>query len=176
MELSITKIHFWLRLLLIYHNPVIAQHLDRVVPGWEQPSRGFSASEASSKVNQVMISDGLDELEKELGLGFNTGSADSGHVQSARPSAANNACIPIHWICGFFCSSLPPEQASYLIDWILLVQDRYAGVYLTIALFEIFASQLVCMNNSKIKEWFDKIASNQVNWFHTCELTGSSPT
>ena len=108
------------------------------------------------------------------GLGFNTGSADSGHVQSARPSAANNACIPIHWICGFFCSSLPPEQASYLIDWILLVQDRYAGVYLTIALFEIFASQLVCMNNSKIKEWFDKIASNQVNWFHTCELTGSS--
>ena len=46
---------------------MIAQHLDRVVPGWEQPSRGFSASEASSKVNQVMISDGLDELEKELG-------------------------------------------------------------------------------------------------------------
>ena len=67
MELSITTVHFWLRLLLIYHNPVIAQHLDRVVPGWEQPSRGFSASEASSKINQVKISDGLDELEKELG-------------------------------------------------------------------------------------------------------------
>ncbi len=67
MELSITTIHFWLRLLLIYHNPIIAQHLDRVVPGWEQPSRGFSASEASSKMNQAKISDGLDELEKELG-------------------------------------------------------------------------------------------------------------
>jgi len=27
----------WLRLLLGYHNPLLMHHLDRIVPGWEQP-------------------------------------------------------------------------------------------------------------------------------------------
>jgi hypothetical protein len=37
LEIASGAIHSWLRLALSYHSPAIVQHLDRVLPGWEQP-------------------------------------------------------------------------------------------------------------------------------------------
>jgi hypothetical protein len=30
-------LHIWLRLLIGYHSPSLAQYLDKVLPGWEKP-------------------------------------------------------------------------------------------------------------------------------------------
>jgi hypothetical protein len=48
LEHSVDKIHSWIRLLLIYHSPALAQHLDRVVPGWEKPSKEISTAQVKT--------------------------------------------------------------------------------------------------------------------------------
>ncbi len=51
LEHSLDKIHSWIRFLLIYHSPALAQHLDRVIPGWEKPSKEIS----SAQVREIQI-------------------------------------------------------------------------------------------------------------------------
>jgi hypothetical protein len=34
-EMALDSVHTRLRLLVFYHSPAVAQHLDRVLPGWE---------------------------------------------------------------------------------------------------------------------------------------------
>lgn len=45
--LATESVHGWLRLLLFYHVPSLVQHLDRVLPRWELPTKTLSASEVS---------------------------------------------------------------------------------------------------------------------------------
>jgi hypothetical protein len=47
LELGLDCLHSWLRLLVLYHSPALAQHFDRTVPGWEQSSGVIKASEVS---------------------------------------------------------------------------------------------------------------------------------
>ncbi len=58
LEHSLDKIHSWIRFLLIYHSPALAQHLDRVIPGWEKPSKEISSAQV--RVRSVL------PLEEEL--------------------------------------------------------------------------------------------------------------
>jgi hypothetical protein len=67
LELAIETVHFWLRLLLTYHNPTLSQHLDRVLPGWEKSATATSATEVCMRDENIKNMDGLDELERELG-------------------------------------------------------------------------------------------------------------
>jgi hypothetical protein len=45
LNLASGLVHFWLRLLVTYHSPKLAQHLDRVVPGWEKASTEISTAQ-----------------------------------------------------------------------------------------------------------------------------------
>jgi len=120
-----------------------------VVPGWELASSGATAEESRRITAQIVSAAGLDELEAQLGLGGPSSApvaADSTAagedsaapvIQSAR-SSQESGLIPLHWICGIFSGSLPQEQSSVVWDWVLLNNDRFAGVYLTAALLGIF--------------------------------------
>ena len=44
-EFAAAASHCWLRLLLSYHAPSLVQHLDRILPHWEQPAKDLSASQ-----------------------------------------------------------------------------------------------------------------------------------
>jgi hypothetical protein len=47
-EMSVEVTHSWLRILVGYHSPKVAQHLDRVLLGWELPStEAFGSVEVS---------------------------------------------------------------------------------------------------------------------------------
>ena len=86
-------------------------------------------------------------------------------IESARHPVAGGGCVPLHWICGLFAGSLPPEQSCTLLDWVLLNEDRFAGVYLTAALLGIFGPQLVCMSGSDIKLWLQRVAAGSGDWY-----------
>jgi hypothetical protein len=41
-----SKVHSWMRLLLWYHCPELAKHLDNVRLGWEIPAKQITLKEA----------------------------------------------------------------------------------------------------------------------------------
>lgn len=45
LDLATDAMHTWLRLLVIYHSPSLAQHLDRVLPGWEKKAKEMTVSQ-----------------------------------------------------------------------------------------------------------------------------------
>ena len=177
---AIDKIHAWTRLLVLYHSPTLAHHLDRVMPGWEKPTRGLSATENEQKRNR----NDLDELEKVYGLDSveEEVRAEAGARRSASPrgiaSAApskGNTCegcglIPLNWICGLFSSSLPSEQGVLILDWAILNNERYAGVYLVAALLEVFAQFLLQMDGDAIRAWTEEVSEGRGDWFKSPSL------
>jgi hypothetical protein len=54
--MAVEVVHRWLRLLLLYHSPELAQHLDRILPGWEQPAKDVSTSEVYIYTKSIHIS------------------------------------------------------------------------------------------------------------------------
>lgn len=132
--------HTWLRLLVTYHSPTVAQHLDRVLPGWEKKAKELTSTQ-SSKISSIQkANSALDSLEKELGLdlGFDdfglednstgAGVGDERSIQSAPPkSATNNGMIHSHWMTVFFSGSVPAAQSAALLDWSILNGERFAG-------------------------------------------------
>lgn len=182
---ALTKLCNWLRLLVVYHYPALAMHLDRVVPGWERIAADASVSSSKAQAANMASSAGLDDLEAELGFGLGTGSpiggsqgscangtklfttSDAFVIESARPvrEIADEGLIPLHWICGLFAGSIPPEQACVLWDWILLTENRFAGIYLTAAMLGIFSQSLISMTGSDIKLWMQKVAVGSDDWF-----------
>ena len=142
-QIAVRKIHSWLRLLVSYHCPNLVQHLDRVLPSWEQPSADLTSSQAEKVAKTIKSGIDLDELEKELGLLDSDnldnyaaswrgqgahGGTEGGAIESAPPSAEGVGCIPTHWITAVFTGSLPPVQAASLLDWAILNGERYAGI------------------------------------------------
>jgi hypothetical protein len=68
-EPVLSIIHFWLRLLVGYHLPKLLQHLDRVLPGWEQPCRHEISSTDMEEARLILRNtSNLDQLERDLGL------------------------------------------------------------------------------------------------------------
>jgi hypothetical protein len=45
--MAVEVVHSWLRLLLLYHCPALAQHIDRVLPGWEMPAEEVTSTQVS---------------------------------------------------------------------------------------------------------------------------------
>jgi hypothetical protein len=182
---ALTKLCDWLRLLVVYHYPALAMHLDRVVPGWERVAADASVSASKTQAASMASSAGLDDLEAELGFGLGISSplggsqgtstngmnssmtSDEFVIESARPARelADEGLIPLHWICGLFAGSIPPEQACVLWDWILLTENRFAGIYLTAAMLGIFSQSLISMTGSDIKLWMQKVAVGSDDWF-----------
>lgn len=52
LQIAAGPLHAWLRLLLSYHSPALVQHLDRVLPGWEQP---VSAAQVSDILSATLL-------------------------------------------------------------------------------------------------------------------------
>lgn len=149
LELAVDAMHTWLRLLVTYHSPTLAQHLDRVLPGWEKKAKELTSSQSSKLSSMQKASSALDSLEKELGLdlgfddfdndlgmGKESSTITSGSIQSAPPkSATNNGMIHSHWMTTLFAGSIPASQSSSLLDWAVFNGERYAGkivLYITL--------------------------------------------
>jgi hypothetical protein len=199
---AVNKVHSWTRLLLTYHAPALAQHLDRVLPGWERAARGVSSAESEQRQSRF----DLDALEQAYGLADNSSSksksksndsaasdseppqspstaaaaaaassSSEGLIASASPQhlrdgGSGEGCIPLHWICGMFTGCAPPEQAVLLLDWAIVNQERYAGVYLLVALFEIFSAFLVHMDGAQITAWLEEVSHGGTEWFKSTSL------
>lgn len=130
----------------------------------------------------------LDELERELGLTSDdamfgissTWSASSGAgsasstIESAKPQRGKGGCVPIHWVCGIFTGSLPPEQACLLLDWTIIHQERYAGLYFAAALLDIFSEALLELNGAQLRSWFSDVSTCSQDWH--LKLRPSRPT
>jgi hypothetical protein len=210
-EASFEVVHFWLRLLVAYHSPALQQHLDRVLPGWEQPLEQTSIADAAIIAEQHKTSVELDNLERELGLddggpsasvasestwrstagdllgdangstGGGGGAMESG-VQSAVAGQRQSGCVPSQWILGFFSGSLPPAQACLLMDWAIIHNERFAGVYYCAALLEIYSETLLAMPGNHIRSWLSDIASGKQDWYlaidlpHDDALSGAKPS
>ena len=177
MGRAIDKIHAWTRLLVLYHSPALAHHLDRVQPGWEKPTRGLSAAENEQKKNRSDLAElekayGLDSMEEEAEPDDGTKARScpgGGGIASASPSMAKAAeprgLVPLNWICGLFSGSLPSEQGVILLDWAILNQERFAGVYLFATLLEIFAQFLLQMDGEAIRAWTEEVSEGHKDWF-----------
>ena len=170
------------------------QHLDRVVPSWEQPSKDLSSTEAAT-INKLLSADNnLDFLERELhaGMGMSSNSIVPPSkanafdaevtIESAPPSRHRKSTsmgpqglIPSHWIVSFFSGSLPPAQAATLIDWALFNNKRFASVYFAATLFILFSESLMKMNAVMITQWIEEIATNKADWFqHAAYISASN--
>ena len=109
----------------------------------------------------------LDELERQLGLpdgaGAPAAAADKA-IASAQPGS-HGGCVPAHWVCGFFVGSLPPEQGLRVLDWALTMNERFLGMYMAVALLEVYSCALLAMNGTAAKGWLEDVASGQADWF-----------
>ena len=199
---------FNIRLLLSYHNPCLALHLDRVLPGWCNFSQNFSLERAEKEAVDLRCSVEIDELEKAFGLDISgerdtlpsssassvsTTKRDSKTIDSARSNRNRNrsisgedgkstngsnisgdveeGCIPLHWICAIFSSSVPPSVTRLLWDWAILNNDPYSGVYLTVSLLNLFGNALLSMSGGEIKLWFESAAVGQTNWYNALDIS-----
>ena len=111
LQVALSTVHSWLRLLVMYHSPAAAQHLDRVLPGWEV------AADMSGQAST--FTENAAETESESGR--------SAGSDSPGCSKKESWGIPLHWMSGMFCGSLPPDQSCFVIDWSLISKQRYAG-------------------------------------------------
>jgi hypothetical protein len=163
-----------------------------VLPQWEYTTKSLSIREVESEVTKVRIDTGLDELEKMMGMDMGIGiGLDSKDVTTSTTSGSerrdsqivkkntqkggecikgnNNeidGCIPIHWFCGLFASSIPAPQTCVLWDWAILNNDRFAGVYLTATLLGLYASSLREMSGSEVRLWFENASLGSDDWFN----------
>lgn len=128
-------IHRWLRLLLLYHCPVLAQHLDRVLPGWEQPAKEASTTQTAKYSKLLAGTSNLDALERELGLdaSFDYESEQSpvkevAVIQSAHPKGAEKrGVIATSWFTSFFAGCMPANESAKVLDWAVFNGERFAG-------------------------------------------------
>jgi hypothetical protein len=186
---AVRKVDEWIRLLLSYHFPLLVLHLDRVFPGWEQALKPTSATEVLQNTSEALKCASLDDMERNLGL------TDESKVESSPNSTASaetdstivtseaskeirdrydadSGCIPSPWISGIFGDSLPPEQASAVLDWAILNEEKFFGVYFIASLFGLCSPSLLTMNRIQIKSWITKIVSGVSiggdEWFKQC--------
>jgi hypothetical protein len=176
------------RLLVCYHFPQLALHLDRLLPGWERFTMSVASKQAAAEAKTSEAAVGLDELEKMMGLGLNTLEEEEatrrqaqrrmtaggigGSTTKASPSSfdvnssgGDSGCIPVHWVCGIFASSLPIEEAALLWDWAVTVGLQYAGVYLLVALLGIYADALIQQSGSEIRVWLEAVSAGRKDWY-----------
>jgi hypothetical protein len=105
-----------LRLLVVYHSPAVAQHLDMALPGWELA--------AALPVSEVHT-----EMETDLNTDATDGTADDRTWSDKGPQKGKEGKwgIPLNWVCGAFSGSLPAEHCCFLLDWAIVSKQRYAG-------------------------------------------------
>eukprot|EP00603_Paraphysomonas_imperforata_P008007 CAMPEP_0114431854 /NCGR_PEP_ID=MMETSP0103-20121206/10834_1 /TAXON_ID=37642 ORGANISM="Paraphysomonas imperforata, Strain PA2" /NCGR_SAMPLE_ID=MMETSP0103 /ASSEMBLY_ACC=CAM_ASM_000201 /LENGTH=1306 /DNA_ID=CAMNT_0001601471 /DNA_START=25 /DNA_END=3945 /DNA_ORIENTATION=- len=183
-ERAVQKVNEWIRLLLSYHFPLLVLHLDRVFPGWEQAVQLSSSSDMFLNTTESLKSASLDEMERELGftdeldVDSTSGSGPSSdasrvssqsHKENRDRHDANDGCIPSPWISGIFGDAMPPEQACAILDWAILNEEKFFGVYFIVSLFGLYSTTLLTMNRPQIKAWITKIAfgvsGNGAEWF-----------
>ena len=155
----------WLRLLVFYHSPAVAQHLDRVVPGWEGDCDNKEHGMSTSITVQAVINNTNDNNNNNnnnnnsnvSNSNNNNNNNNDGHNSDHRESTTHDnpptggghqgengsgGCLPLRWLCGFFTGSLPADQTNCLFDWAIINEQRYAGVFLIATLLEIFSGAL----------------------------------
>ena len=117
LEPTLDLVHSWLRLLVVYHSPAVAQHLDRTLPGWESAAPLDLACEDIG-TDAASSSPSDSDSRNSMGATWTVKG-----VKKTEPWG-----IPLTWICGIFAGSLPAEQSSFLLDWALVNQQSYAGM------------------------------------------------
>ena len=220
-----------LRQLLAYHNPVLADHMEKTVPGWEQPmmwdtgannGNGKSLVLGVAEMQEKLYGSGIDDKKSviesnidgcesdvnikgssrlssdgsasglisdidrifgalssadanlqndQLPLSFDPSTASSKGKQaetSGKPFVSGH--ISIHFMCNIFTASVPYAQSLCLQDWIITSGERFAGVYLTAALLDIFSIFLLNMTGTEAREWLLQIAEGEGQWFKSSLL------
>jgi hypothetical protein len=116
MDTALGTVHSWLRLLVVYHSPAVAQHLDRALPGWELAAA-------------LPVSGDHADMETDMNTDATDGTADDRTWSEKGPQKGKEEKwgIPLNWVCGAFSGSLPAEQCCFLLDWAIVSKQRYAG-------------------------------------------------
>jgi hypothetical protein len=151
-SLGLQKYHSWMRLLLAYHFPALAQHLDRMLPDWEQAA--FDGLMAARSLEEAQTASDHTPAASD----DNSPASNS----SAKPSAL--AQVPVAWTCGFFTGCLPAAEQTALWDWAIVQGNKYSSLYLTVALLGMYRKSLLTLDGPQISSWIATITAGQDSW------------
>ena len=131
---AMRTVRAWLRLLVFYHSPAVAQHLDRVVPGWEGDCDNNEHGMSTSNTSQAVINNNSDNNNNNSNLSNtsnnNNNDNDNNGENFDQPENTTHdttptgggqgekgggGCVPLRWLCGFFTGSLPADQVCVII-------------------------------------------------------------
>lgn len=185
---AMSKLHSLMRLLLWYHFPLLAHHLDRVYAGWEVPAVALSASAILQHNNQQAYNASLDELERQMGLLEDSepdivapGSPQTSSLGTSLPKSGasyldehrqkGGGAIPSLWLSGIFGGTVPPIQTSWFWDWAIINNERNLGIYATVTLLGIYSTALLSMSEAQIITWIQKVVSGGHDWYKAIPIS-----
>ena len=153
-DVSLDTLHFYTRLLLTYHNPKLGLHLDQIFPGWEQSH------------NSIVLDINDDKDTSPMPSNSNSNHSNGSSRNSSSHAKKINAVgfIPNEWLVGCLLSSVPIEVGAMIMDWIILNEEKYAGLYLTVAFLLIFSDALLEMDKEGVLAWQKQVDSGVINW------------
>lgn len=183
----VEKIHSFLRLLVLYHCPNVGKFLDHVVPCWEgapEPQCDRPVDEGDAIPNNRPSH--LDVLEQELGLDMDdqvTPVATGDRAGQGERANRSAGLVPFHLLCGLLTTSLPSPQAAAVVDWAVLANEPYAGVFLMVALLALSEDRLCGMTRVEVVAWFASIGGSK-DWLPlvgkntdtSCEPAADTPS
>jgi hypothetical protein len=151
-NLMADRLSSWLRLLLSYHFPALAIHLDSIHPGWET----VSALSRAQVFGEQISSEPLDPHQTETG----------------RNSGGGGGLIPASWLGGYFAGSfLSSASLLRLWDWCLLWEQKFASLYLTAALLGLHEDLILAMTTpSELADWVQATSAGGVQSLARCKV------
>lgn len=144
------KLSSWLRILLSYHFPSLAIHLDSIHPNWEK----ISYNDCSRVFGEEVVVDST-----------NSGTPD-GPSESFRPGL-----LPPSWIGSMFAGSfLTSASLLRLWDWCILWDQKFASVYFTISLLGLHEELILQMTApSELVAWIHSVNEGGIKAFAQCK-------
>ena len=167
--LFLSQLSHLFRMLLCYHHPSLALHLDGVYPNWEYLAEYDTQSTNSSR-NPILTNENLDGMERYIDPTVRSASDDRDP-----PQQRNSGIVTADMICTIFNGCLPFAQTIILWDWAILTGERYAGLYLAVSLLGLYEATLLAMDGSSIRKWSRQLTDKETWWNPLLTEAGVDP-
>lgn len=152
----------------------------RAIPSPDQVKQSYSVLSNNSKIGQLDRDLGLDTLDQQFGWTVtaapstesnqrpvvddassktwsrNPGSSKSNTIDSSIHSSdkTHTGLISTQLIMSNIIQLLPAKYSLRIYDWAIAIDEKYAGIFLVLALLEFYSSALLSMNSLQLESWF----------------------
>lgn len=125
--------------------------------GWKVTAAPNSIDNNLQQVNQTW--------RKTNSVGNLSESMNSSNGIEGATDFSDNGLIPSNWLIGNFLTSLPSSISVLVYDWSILINEKYTGLFLLVALLVMYSNTLVTMNQIQITAWFKAVAAGKDGWY-----------